>query len=217
MKESLNLYAYCMSELNIYSKNYESHFYILYNLILDIKLSMNEKYEKNLSPRYYIDIRLQNFSFSIQITQINALMGEKNYLELKDYYQKGLEKEFYTKNLTEKEIAEYIDTYLNYYKTKYIGNYKDEEKNKKFEKALDKLEDKVSYENIKNMRELCKIKIEYLNSVSKIEEKIQDAENSWYFFSSREDDINKLKEERKKTFKRRKRKSIKRKFSKSNC
>ena len=63
LKESLNLYAYCMSELNIYSKNYESHFYILYNLILDIKLSMNEKYEKNLSPRYYIDIRLHNFSF----------------------------------------------------------------------------------------------------------------------------------------------------------
>jgi len=212
LKESLNLYAYCMSELNIYSKNYESHFYILYNLILDIKLSMNEKYEKNLSPRYYIDIRLQNFSFSIQITQINALMGEKNYLELKDYYQKGLEKEFYTKNLTEKEIAEYIDTYLNYYKTKYIGNYKDEEKNKKFEKALDKLEDKVSYENIKNMRELCKIKIEYLNSVSKIEEKIQDAENSWYFFSSREDDINKLKEERKKLLKEEKERASKESF-----
>ena len=212
LKDSLNLYAYCMSELNIYSKNYESHFYILYNLILDIKLSMNEKYEKNLSPRYYIDIQLQNFSFSIQITQINALIGEKNYLELKDYYQKGLEKEYYTKNFTEKEIAEYIDTYLNYYKTKYIGNYKDEEKNKQFEKALNKLEDKVSYDNIKNMRELCKIKIEYLNSVSKIEEKIQDAENSWYFFSSREDDINKLKEERKRLLKEEKEKASKESF-----
>ena len=42
LKDSLNLYAYCMSELNVYGKNDESHFYILYNLILDIKLSMNE-------------------------------------------------------------------------------------------------------------------------------------------------------------------------------
>ena len=103
-----------MSELNIYGKNDESHFYILYNLILDIKFSMNEKYEVNLSPRYYIDIQLKNFSFGIQMKQIYALMGEKNYLELKTYYQKGLEREYYTKNLSEKEIAEYIDTYLNY-------------------------------------------------------------------------------------------------------
>ena len=66
------------------------------------------------------------------------------------------------------------------------------------------------------MRELCKIKIEYLNSVNEIDEKIEDAKNSWYFFSSREDDINKLKEERKKILKEEKEKASKENFKSNN-
>ena len=201
LKDKLNFYAYCMSELNVYSKDEKSHYYILYNLILDIKLSMNEKFKENLLPNYYIDIEFPKISFAIQMKQINALMAEKNYLDAKDYYLKGIEKEFYIKKLTEEEIANYIDVYLNYYKTKYITIFKNETENKKYEENLNKLEEKVSYETLKNIRELCKIKIKYLNSVSSIDEKIENAKNSWYFFSSRDDDIKKLKEEREKILK----------------
>ncbi len=102
-------------------------------------------------------------------------MAEKNYVQSKDYY--------YTKGLKEKEIAEYIEVQLNYYKTKYIDFYIILKKIK-FEENLNQLEEKVSYNIIKTIRELCKIRIKYLNSLSLIDEKIGNEKNSWYFWSN---------------------------------
>ena len=211
LKKSLNFYAYCISELNIHGKDEKSHYYLLYNLIIDIKLSMNDKYKENLKPNYSVDIELPKISLAIQMKQINALMAEKNNIDAKDYYLKGIEKEYFTKELTEKEIADYIDVYLNYYKTKYISNYKNTELNKKYEENLIKLEEKVSYDTIKNIRELCKIKIQYLNSVSKIDEKIESEESSWSFWS-KENNIKKLKEERERLLKEEEEKASKESF-----
>ena len=211
LKNSLNFYAYCISELNVYGKDEKAHYYLLYNLILDIKLSMNDKFKENLKPNYSVDIELPKISLAIQMKQINALMAEKNYVDAKNYYLKGLEKEYYTKQLTEEEIAEYIEVYLNYYKTKYIDFYKNSEENKKLEENLNKLGEKVSYDIIKNIRELCKIKIKYLNSLSSIDEKIENEKNSWSFWS-KENNIKKLQEEREKLLKEEEEKASKESF-----
>ena len=198
LKDTLNLYAYCMSELNIYGKDEKSHKYILYNLILDLKFQMNNNYKDNLIPKFFFDIIFPSISINLQISQIKALLGEKYNFDAKNYYQKGLEKEYYTKQYSEKDISLYIETYLKYYKTKYIEKYLDVEENEKYEKILKNLEEKVSYENIMNMRELCKIKIQYLNTVHAIDQKIEDAKISWDFLLTKEDEIKKLQKEREK-------------------
>ena len=136
---------------------------------------MNDKLKGTLKPNYIVDVELPRISLTIQMKQIKALMAEKNYVQSKDYY--------YTKELKEKAIAEYIEVQLNYYKTKYIDFYIILKKIK-FEENLNQLEEKVSYNIIKNIRELCKIRIKYLNSLSSIDEKIGNEKNSWYFWSN---------------------------------
>ena len=86
-----------------------------------------------------------------------------------------------------------------------------EKKELSFEEKLNKLEEKVNYEIIKNIRELCKIKIQYLNSISLIDEKIESEENSWSFWS-KENNIKKLKEEREKLLKEEEEKASKESF-----
>ena len=136
---------------------------------------MNDKLKGTLKPNYIVDVELPRISLTIQMKQIKALMAEKNYVQSKDYY--------YTKGLKEKEIAEYIEVQLNYYKTKYIDFYIILKKIK-FEENLNQLEEKVSYNIIKTIRELCKIRIKNLNSLSLIDEKIGNEKNSWYFWSN---------------------------------
>ena len=80
LKNSLNFYAYCISELNVYGKDEKAHYYLLYNLILDIKLSMNDKLKETLKPNYIVDVELPRISLTIQMKQIKALMAEKNYV-----------------------------------------------------------------------------------------------------------------------------------------
>ena len=112
LKDTLNLYAYCMSELNIYGKDEKSHKYILYNLILDLKFQMNNNYKDNLIPKFFFDIIFPSISINLQISQIKALLGEKYNFDAKNYYQKGLENEYYTKQYSEKDISLYIETYF---------------------------------------------------------------------------------------------------------
>ena len=198
LKEKYKLYAYCLSEINVYNTKKDSHYYILYNLNMISKLIINKNYKENNQSYFSLEIDFNEINNCIKIKQIKAIAKELNYINLKNLYQQGLEKEIYKQNLTEKEIAEYIDLYINYYKTKYIDIYKNDEENKKFLNNLNKIETKLSFNQIQNMRELSYIKIKYIISIGEVDKKIEDANNAWYFISSREDDIKKLKEEREK-------------------
>ena len=196
LKDSLNLYLYCMSELNVYGKDRNSHFYILYNLCLDVKLTINDKYKENLLPKFDFDILFPNIVINLEMTQIKALMGIKYNFDAKNYYERGLEKEYYTKKFNEKEISQYIETYLNFYKVKYIEKYIDEEQMEKYEKTLNELEEKVGLEHLMSMRELSKKKIKYLNTINEIDQKIENAKNAWDFLLSKDEEIKQLQMEK---------------------
>ena len=209
LKEKYKLYAYCLSEINVHNKKKDSHYYILYNLNMISKLIINNNYKENNLSQFSLEIDFNEINNCIKIKQIKAIAKELNYINLKNLYQQGLEKEIYKQNLTEKEIAEYIDLYINYYKTKYIDIYKNEDENKKFLNNLNEIESKLSFNQIQNMRELSNIKIKYIISIGEVDKKIKDVNDAWYFISSREDDIKKLKEEREKILKIEKEKSNK--------
>ena len=65
---------------------------------------MNNNYKENLIPKYFLDIIFPSISINLQISQIKALLGEKYNFDAKNYYQKGLENEYYTKQYSEKDI-----------------------------------------------------------------------------------------------------------------
>ena len=60
MKDSLNFYLYCESEINEYSKDVKYHNYLLRELNFDIKLILNEKYEDNKEPLINVAIDIPN-------------------------------------------------------------------------------------------------------------------------------------------------------------
>ena len=200
LKEIYDFYAYCMCELNVYNKDIKLHNYILYNLKFELKAKINKNFEKNNLPNYSFEMDFENIFTKFKIKQIKCIMKELQYVQLKNYYQKGLEDEIYNKTLNEEEIKEYIEIYVNYYKTKYIENYKSDAENLKYRGDLEKFEKNLNYNNILNLRELADIKIKYLKELSVIDQKIEDTENSWNFFTKKTS-LENLKKEREKLIK----------------
>ena len=200
LKEIYEFYAYCLCELNVYNKDVKLHNYILYNLKFELKAKINKNFEKNNLPNYSFDVNFDDIFTKFKIKQIKCLMKELQYIQLKNYYQKGLEDEIYNKTLNEEEIKEYIEIYVNYYKTKYIEIYKSDAENLKYKGNLEKFEKNLNYENIIDLRELADIKIKYLKELSVIDQKIEDTENSWNFFTKKTS-LENLKKEREKLIK----------------
>ena len=189
-----------MCELNVYNKDVKLHNYILYNLKFELKAKINKNFEKNNLPNYSFDVNFDDIFTKFKIKQLKCIMKELQYVQLKNYYQKGLEDEIYNKTLNEEEIKEYIEIYVNYYKTKYIEIYKSDAENLKYKGNLEKFEKNLNYENIIDLRELADIKIKYLKELSVIDQKIEDTENSWNFFTKKTS-LENLKKEREKLIK----------------
>ena len=131
LKESLQFYLYCESEIDDYSKNKEYHSYLLRELNFQIKLTINEKYELNNEP--IIDAVMETSTIFTQITnkQMKAITNNLNYISLKDFYQHTtIENYFKSRDkIDDDTIKEYLENYSLYYKTKYIKIYKNDKEN----------------------------------------------------------------------------------------
>jgi hypothetical protein len=113
-----DFYRYCLSEVYEYIKDINSHHYILFNLKLLLKGSINENL-KNGKPKFMASFQAEQIKIGINLIQLKAIIKLTIYQNLMLKYQSGLSKEYYTKVLTEKEKMEYIDNYISYHKFKY--------------------------------------------------------------------------------------------------
>ena len=50
--EQLDFYVYCLSEINVHSKNAKIHQYILHNIEMKLNATINDNINKNLKPEY---------------------------------------------------------------------------------------------------------------------------------------------------------------------
>ena len=130
-------------------------------------------------------------------------MKEVNYIKLKTLYQNGLESEYYTKTLSEKEQKEYIEYYIEYYKTKHIQCYINKKENAEYLDKINKIESGLRYETIEKMRTIAGSQINFITSSNGIDEEIKKIEGKW-FCTDREAKLSKLKEQKEKVLKKQK-------------
>ena len=80
-KEDFNFYAYCMSELKIHSKKFNSHEYILYQLDLSLKMTINNNF-KNKQPIFAMNIDIPQILLNASFKQIQVLLKFIAYIIL---------------------------------------------------------------------------------------------------------------------------------------
>ena len=88
LKDSLDFYLYCESEITDYIKDENYHNYLLRDLNIVIKLTINEKYEENKQPQ--INVFMETSTILTQITnkQLKSITDCTNYISLKIFINK---------------------------------------------------------------------------------------------------------------------------------
>ena len=167
LQNQFGYYLYCISELYIHSKKFDSHQYLLYQLDLSINISLNSN-PYNKKPQISAKINFPQIILSLSLKQIRTVLKVIAYINLNALYQSGLSKEYFNRNLTISEKKEYVDGYQIYFRNKYI-----KKKNIEFPSSLKFIEEHVDYNEISKMRAYSLDKIEIINKLEEIENRIK--------------------------------------------
>lgn len=119
LKDQLGFYVYCMSELYVHSKKFDSHQYLLYQLDISVKISINSNVY-NKKPQISINASFPQILLSASFKQIRTLLKVLRYVELNSLYQKGISKEYFNRELKISEKKDYVDGYEVYFRNKYV-------------------------------------------------------------------------------------------------
>ena len=188
LKDQYGFYTYCMSEVYVHSRKFDSHQYLLHQLDLSIKVALNDNVN-NKEPKISAKVGFPQILLGISLKQIKTLLKVYAYMNLNTLYQRGIQREYYNKELTQNEKRSYIEGYLSYYQKKYINKEKID-----FPIALEQLEDHLDYNKISELRSKALEKLDFINKINEISNKIQKEENR--FFGKKEEIIRKLNEEK---------------------
>ena len=186
LKNQLGYYSYCMSELYVHSKKFDSHQYLLYQLDLTVKISLNSNVY-NKKPQMSAKITFPQILLSLSLKQIRTALKVLAYINLNTLYQSGLSKEYFNKKLTISEKKEYVDGYQIYFRNKYI-----KKKNIEFPSSLKFIEEHIDYDEVSKMRAYSLEKLEFVNKLEEIENKINDEKTR--LFGKDEEVIKRLEE-----------------------
>ena len=186
--EKFSFYAYCMSEVYAHSRKFEAHQYILHQLDLSVKVSLNTNVN-NKEPEIKAIIEFPQIILGVSLKQIKTAFKLLAYLDLATLFKSGIEKEFYDKELTQNEINQYRENYLSYFQKKYI-----EKKNVEFPTSLINMEERLNYNQISEMRNWALQKLKYILKINELSKKIENEEGN--LFGKNSDIIVQLHEER---------------------
>ena len=171
LKDQLGFYVYCMSELYVHSKKFDSHQYLLYQLDISVRISLNSNVY-NKKPQISINASFPQILLSASFKQIRTLLKVLAYVQLNSLYQTGIAKEYFNRELKISEKKDYVDGYEVYFRNKYVKN-----KNIEFPSSLKYMEEHIDYEQISEMREYALEKMEFVNKLEEIEDKISLEKN----------------------------------------
>ena len=193
LKDQLGFYTYCMSEVYVHSRKFDSHQYLLHQLDLSVKVALNDNVN-NKEPKISAKVGFPQILLGISLKQIKTLLKVVAYTNLNTLYQKGIQKEYYNKELTESEKRSYCDGYMIYFQKKYILKEKVE-----FPISLEQMEDRLSYDKISEMRSKALQKLDFINKIDDLTKKIEREERR--LWGKKEEVIQKLIEEKNKVMK----------------
>ena len=100
--ELRDYYTYCMSEVYVHSRKFDSHQYLLHKFDLLIKVSINDNIQ-NLKPQTTASISIPQIMLAISLKQIKCVLKVLAYINLNTLYSAGIAKEYYNKELKEVE------------------------------------------------------------------------------------------------------------------
>ena len=174
--EQLDFYAYCLSEINVHSRNARTHQYILHNIEMKLNATINDNINKNLKPEYIGELDFPEVVIDISLKQVETILKLLSYMNLSSLFHERLSKEFYKKQLTEDEKKFYIKEYVEYFHKKYELQEKIE-----FPENLKKLEEGISLYQIQLMRAASLKKSEYFKEKTLLEKKLSEQEGKFFF------------------------------------
>ena len=182
----LDFYVYCLSEIGVHSRNKRAHQYILHNINMELKATINENINKNLKPEYIGDLEFPCVVIDFSLKQIETILKVLSYMNLSSLYHEGLAKEFYKKELSDEEKQKYIKEYVIYFHQKY-----DLQQNVTFPESLQKMQEGLSLFQIQLMRAASLKKSGFFKEKTELEKKIKALEGKFFFRDEKE--IKKLK------------------------
>ena len=167
-KEDFNFYAYCMSELKIHSKKFNSHEYILYQLDLSLKMTINNNF-KNKQPIFAMNIDIPQILLNASFKQIQVLLKFIAYINLNSLYQNGISSQYFNEKLSLNEKHNYVDRYEAYFVDKYINK-----KNIDYPDSMKRIEEKLSHKDIIKMRSYAIKKFNFTKQLEYIGKEIEE-------------------------------------------
>ena len=176
LSEQLDFYVYCLSEINVHSKNSKIHQYILHNIEMKLNATINDNINKNLKPEYIGELDFPQVVINISIKQIETILKLLSYMNLSSLFHERLAKQFYVKKLSEEEKKLYITKYVVYFHKKYELQEKIE-----FPDDLKKLEEGISLYQIQLMRAASLKKSEYFKEKTLLENKLKEQEGKFFW------------------------------------
>lgn len=198
---AFDFYAYGMSEINHHTKSQDSHVYLLYNLIVTLQMSLNNKPKENLREKMNINLSLPEVNMNINLKQLSIVFKLLAYMSLNSLYRYGIYKKYYCKTPSEFEKKAYLEVYLTYFKAKYDKNHLNAKTATDTMNHLLILEKQLTYEQIASMREAAFIKFTYTSQLEAIDQEIDRIKSRWrvtsYFTSSSDETYLKELETRK--------------------
>lgn len=178
--DNYEFYLYCLSELNIHYRNENAHNYLLYQLVSNLKLTINTNPEANYQPQTEACLDLEDINLSLNLDQIKIVLKLLSFINLNTLYLVGLEKKYYNKTPSENEKNDYLDAYNEYFKHQYNPKYKDTNKAKLImEKDVKPKEKQLTFDQIYSMRKAAYIKFNYLGEIERIDDEIKRIKGRW--------------------------------------
>ena len=174
--EQLDFYVYCLSEINVHSRNAKVHQYILHNIEMKLNATINDNINKNLKPEYIGELDFPEVVIDFSLKQVETILKLLSYMNLSSLFHEGLSKEFYKKQLNENEKKIYIKKYVEYFHKKYELQEKIE-----FPDDLKKMEEGISLYQIQLMRAASLKKSEYFKEKTLLEKKLKEQEGKFFF------------------------------------
>ena len=171
LKEEVNFYLYCKNELKNHSKNFESHQYLLYQLNLTAKLSLNNE-PNTKDPFINMDIIVPKIDLNITFKQFRVFLKFIAYINLNSYYQTGISSQYFNEKMSIKEKKYYVEEYAIYLRDKYINK-----NNIELPVSLKNIENHLDYKEIRKMRFYAMKKCDIDNKLEEINEKIEEKNN----------------------------------------
>ena len=193
LKNQLKYYSYCMSELYVHAKHFNSHQYLLYHLDMHIKISLNSN-AYNKKPQISAEVGFPQILLGLSLKQIRTALKVLAYINLNYLYQSGIAKEYFNRELKISEKKDYVDGYQIYFRNKYIKKEKID-----FPSSLKYMEEHIHYDQISQMRAYALKKNEFVNKLEELENKINEEKHK--YLTKNEDDIKRLEEEKAKIIK----------------